>query len=96
VYGSLSVKELKEILGGRALSMSGKKDLLICRLENKNKRSWLYHQLLEAANGRSRCYQDQVPDRFKSNLENFIGNVDATRSPSDSATSVALNVASPF
>lgn len=94
-YSSLSVKELKEVLSGRALSTSGKKDLLIRRLENKDKRTWVYHQSLAAANLRPRREQDQVPNRFKSNLDSFIGNVDASRSRSDSFTSVASEVGSP-
>jgi hypothetical protein len=92
---SLSVKELKEVLSGRSMPTLGKKEFLIKRLENKDKRSWMYQKSLESAGLRAPKDQDQVPDRFKSNLGNFIGNIDATRSRSDSATSAVSALPSP-
>jgi hypothetical protein len=95
VYSSLSVNELQEVLGGRALPNSGKKELLIRRLENKDKRSWLYQKSLKSAGLKARKDQDQVPYRFKLNLDNFIGNIiDTTRCPSNSSTSIASEMAS--
>jgi hypothetical protein len=57
----------------------GKKDVLVRRLENKDKRWQAYHESLAKSGLRCSTKTDQVPDRYNSNLESFIGNIDTTR-----------------
>jgi hypothetical protein len=49
VYSHLTNKELKDILTGRKMPTYGKKEMLICRLENKDKRRHAYRESLEKA-----------------------------------------------
>jgi hypothetical protein len=96
VYSQLTNKELKEILTGRKMPIYGKKEILVRRLENKDKRRHTYLGCLEKSGLRLPPEADHIPNRYNSNLmESFIGNIDATRQRSSSAhssSSAALQV----
>jgi hypothetical protein len=89
VYDHLTNKELKEILTGRKQAIYGKKDVLIRRLETRDKR----RQYLCDANNRFCNKQSgkaaHAPDRYNANLDSFIGTINATRQRSSSAHSSA-------
>jgi hypothetical protein len=89
VYDRLTNKELKDILSHCKMPTLGKKELLIRRLENKDKRTHAYRESLVQAGLTRPGKKDQVPDWYNANLENFIGNIDATRQRSSSAHSTS-------
>jgi hypothetical protein len=88
-YSHLTNKELKDILTGRKMPTYGKKEMLILRLENKDKHRHAYRESLDKAGLRKMAQSDQVSGHYRSNLDNFIGNVDATCQRSSSSHSAA-------
>jgi hypothetical protein len=68
----------------------GKKEILVRRLENKDKRRHTYCGCLEKSGLRLQPEADHISNRYNSNLESFIGNIDATRQRSSSAHSSSL------